>query len=186
MKKVVKASEQSTYLEVIQKTDSKPCSTTEALHVRTNSVGIRKLGNRKKKISTPSKTKKTPAKRRRLPCLFCKLENHSSAECRKVKDLETRKQKLKGRCLHCLRRNHTTEECRKKISCFRCKGDHLQIFCPGTNSKNSSVKYCDVNAACEMSNSNSFLQTAVAKIKNPNSNNTVGARLLLDSGSQFV
>lgn len=82
---------------------------------------------RKKKSKSADVTK---AKKSKFSCLFCNLRNHSSVECRSVRTIEERKQRLVDRCLNCLRRNHKTEECFRKTECHMCKGSHLLLFCP--------------------------------------------------------
>ncbi|XP_063545390.1 uncharacterized protein LOC134753445 [Cydia strobilella] len=108
-------------------------STTEALQVRTE---VRSQSSRKRKHAGNAGA--PPSKQAKRACLFCNLKGHASRDCRKYNTVEARQKQVTGRCLHCLRRNHKASSCKRKIACFRCKGDHLLIFCPNPASDDRS------------------------------------------------
>ncbi|XP_073941069.1 uncharacterized protein [Choristoneura fumiferana] len=178
--------------------------TTEALHMRTERPAIR--GGRRnfgvKPHPTYSKREKGQENRKRKgdyhrdapinkkprrPCLFCNMNNHHSADCRKFDTIEARKKKLVGRCFKCLRNNHQAEQCKRDVTCFRCGGGHLQLLC--TKAKGERPQYTSnplVDSKCYVTNINNvtYLQTAVIQAKNPNKDYKRTCRLILDSGSQ--
>ncbi|XP_073944857.1 uncharacterized protein [Choristoneura fumiferana] len=154
-------------------------STTEALQVR---VEARPQVSRKRKHSKDHEA--PPAKRPKRPCLFCNAKGHLSADCRRFQTVEARQKKLHGRCLHCLRRNHQTALCRRKISCYRCKGDHLMVFCPVPSGESVTAEAANAIASCINVNRYTYLQTAVGTLQNPETKKSKLSRILLDCGSQ--
>ncbi|XP_061724716.1 uncharacterized protein LOC133530711 [Cydia pomonella] len=159
-------------------------STTEALQVRTE---VRSLSSRKRKHAGNAGAGAPPSKRPKRACLFCNLKGHASRDCRKYSTVEARQKQVTGRCLHCLRRNHTTSSCKRKIACFRCKGDHLLIFCPNPASdgeEHDILEKHSLKSLCATSNKHTFLQTAVATLQNPLTKKSSKGRIFLDCGSQ--
>ncbi|XP_047986686.1 uncharacterized protein LOC125226671 [Leguminivora glycinivorella] len=159
-----------------------PGTTTEALQVRTE---VRPSSSRKRKH--PGNTGAQPPKKALRSCLFCQGKGHASRDCRKYTTVEARQKQVKGRCLHCLRRNHAASSCKRKIACFRCKGDHLILFCPNpapVGEKSDILDDDAIKSLCATSHKNTFLQTAVATLQNPLTRKAIRGRVFLDSGSQ--
>ncbi|XP_003742253.1 uncharacterized protein LOC100904608, partial [Galendromus occidentalis] len=71
-------------------------------------------------------------------CIFCNLNNHSSAKCKKVLTNYERADTVRNAnaCAKCLRRNHTAAKCRIKTKCKHCSGAHHSLLC---------VKECSSN-----------------------------------------
>lgn len=182
LNRIVNAMEKSAAFIPIPGLVSSPgTSTTEALQVRTEVRPLARKRKQNKHVDTP------PAKRPKRQCLFCNGKSHVSAECRKFDTVDARMKQVTGRCLHCLRRSHATAACRRKISCFRCKGDHLVMFCPKPKTVDNGERpdNCpQVESLCASTKGFTFLQTAVATLQNPSSEKAIQGRILLDSGSQ--
>ncbi|XP_044172645.1 uncharacterized protein LOC114972132 [Acropora millepora] len=72
-------------------------------------------------------------------CVYC-TERHFSASCRKVTDINARKDILRRdkRCFMCLRKGHLVDQCDK--SCRNCKRRHHQSICQA-NSPDESLNY---------------------------------------------
>ena len=131
-------------------------------------------------------------------CVYCK-ESHTLSFCRKVNNLEARKDMLKssGRCFICLQKGHLAFNCRSGKRCYHCKGRHHGSICsahegPMTSSKTlahespvvSDTSVNNIELAMTQ-NTPVFLQTANIMVYNPERPDvTMKARLILDSGSQ--
>ena len=121
-------------------------------------------------------------------CTFCR-QDHISASCPRVKDVETRKDILRktGRCFVCMRRNHISRNCRSVLKCSLCQGRHHVAICP---TKAASVRPPTTETTAETTNlyTNTrnavLLQTGTTTAHNPNDPSvTTRIRALLDSGS---
>jgi hypothetical protein len=65
-------------------------------------------------------------------CVFCGIENHWSDECRKVPDVNKRRElaATEKRCFKCLNKGHRHKECKRKKACFYCKSEgHNSALC---------------------------------------------------------
>ena len=64
-------------------------------------------------------------------CAFC-LGEHPHEDCRKVQDIEERKQLLfkYGRCFKCLRKGHLSKDCSdRSVTCKHCNCKHHSAIC---------------------------------------------------------
>ena len=64
-------------------------------------------------------------------CAFC-LGEHPHEDCRKVQDIEERKQLLfkYGRCFKCLRKGHLSKDCTdRSVTCKHCNCKHHSAIC---------------------------------------------------------
>lgn len=186
--------------------------TLEALHVRTdNRNGFNRQNNRgyfnnrrneaekgrfnknlqnqyRKRLYDDKKTEnyENNLKRKKPHCIFCEGDHFNDA-CQRVKSIDDRKCKLRGRCYMCFRMGHKAEDCRLKAKCYHCEkyGIHNRAICPDkyNNKHNNATKTFHVNS--NNSNSMTVLQTSVVKIyKQKEDSQFFNCRVLLDSGSQ--
>lgn len=142
-------------------------------------------------------------------CVYCN-EQHFSASCEKIKNVEERKAILmrSGRCFLCLKRgDHKVADCRSTKMCRLCKAKHHQSICDKRESKTmpsrddemppiSSPRSNDQNVhqhitvsghsvtAQAKSKTTVLLQTARATAINPSNGQSTSVRILFDSGSQ--
>ena len=141
-------------------------------------------------------------------CVYCQGE-HFSDECKKFPTIDSRKTLIKGRCFICLKTGHALQNCRRNWrTCVYCnqKGKHHRSLCPKqfpsrllNTAQETAIPAISSSASKVPSNgddrllaSNSMLaagekvlmQTALAEVANPLSNNKINTRILLDCGSQ--
>ena len=120
---------------------------------------------------------------RRYECIFCKTSNHSTMECKAVKDIDKRKDILRSetRCFNCLKRNHRSPDCYSQ-GCRKCgRFGHHQVICH-EQKENASNKSTVSVARSE--DSPVLLQTAVATAVNGAANRRAAVRCLFDGGAQ--
>lgn len=146
----------------------------------------------------------TSFEKTQIKCVFCKLSNHDTKNCRKNMTVEQRKKVLKeeGRCFKCSKKNHSAKYCKNNwIKCAVCKGNHLTLLCERKN-KETNVRNNENNNNNEEASAadsvhltsslnivkkkeeNIFLQTAKAIILNKNNDKDVLTRCIMDNGSQ--
>ena len=103
------------------------------LEVRERSAAIGKHESSSKQIPNRrghSTTTSLVTGSQSINCVYCQ-QNHASAQCRSVTEVETRRHILKstGRCFLCLKRGHITRNCQSDFSCTKCKGMHNTSLC---------------------------------------------------------
>ncbi len=103
------------------------CERIQALSFRDNRSNEQKGGKREPYVNTAAALL---AGKATIICSFCQQE-HPSASCFVVTDIDARKQILKkqGRCFLCLKRNHLARDCESKFSCKHCSGKHHVSLC---------------------------------------------------------
>jgi len=127
-------------------------------------------------------------------CVFCN-EEHYSAECKSVQDVDERRKILRknNRCFSCLKVGHRAANCQKSRSCRVCSGQHHQSICNNSAStKNAEINNktnnneITSNTTTTVANSrlHVVLQTARAIVTTPHNSKHVQGRILFDSGSQ--
>ncbi|XP_046843130.1 uncharacterized protein LOC124437166 [Xenia sp. Carnegie-2017] len=64
-------------------------------------------------------------------CVYCDANDHKSADCSKVTDINERKQILakKRRCFNCTGEGHRAADCTSKITCQHCERRHHTSLC---------------------------------------------------------
>ena len=64
-------------------------------------------------------------------CCFCKQDNHSPVNCKRVTSVDERKRIIKenGLCFVCLRSGHISRNCRSSSKCDNCSGNHHVSVC---------------------------------------------------------
>nr|CAD2207359.1 unnamed protein product [Meloidogyne enterolobii] len=80
--------------------------------------------------------------KKRRPCVFCEIDNHSSVQCKKYINFETRIQRLKDlrKCTKCFERNHIAKYCKNnKIKCQSCTQPHYFAVCPKNTIKRENI-----------------------------------------------
>uniref|UniRef100_A0A914MNZ3 CCHC-type domain-containing protein n=1 Tax=Meloidogyne incognita TaxID=6306 RepID=A0A914MNZ3_MELIC len=66
------------------------------------------------------------------PCAFCEITNHSSMQCKKYNNWESRIQRLKElrKCIKCFEKGHIIKFCKNdKIKCKNCSQPHYLAIC---------------------------------------------------------
>lgn len=128
----------------------------------------------------------------KMKCIFCKMENHWSDQCKKHSTIEQRKTIIKGHCFKCLQNEHGLKPCKVEKMCVYCrkKNEHHRSLCPThfpQNNENAHV-VTDANTRTEhmllASNEKVLMQTAMIQIKGQSSEQPIQVRAILDSGSQ--
>lgn len=118
-------------------------------------------------------------------CAFC-LKPHPHEDCKKVQDVETRKQLARkfARCFVCLRKNHRARECKSNLTCKGCGGSHHLALCSSQGARVLSEPSNPVVSSSGMHHIKSggrvALQTAQGIAKGKKEDRV---RVLLDSGS---
>ena len=132
-------------------------------------------------------------------CIFCKNNNHASAECYKAKKLllTERRAMVKDAncCFNCLKRGHSYKRCKVKLRCPWCGRKHVLLMCPENSTKGETTsshtensnaspkcKTEEVSLASFVDMPYVHLQTLRLKVINGSKECTV--RALIDSGSQ--
>ncbi|KAL7071027.1 hypothetical protein ACQ4LE_009907 [Meloidogyne hapla] len=120
------------------------------------------------------------------PCAFCEITNHSSIQCKKYSNSESRIQRLRElrKCIKCFEKGHISKFCKNdKIICKNCNLPHYLAICSRNQNKqenvhnlkeNLSIKenhvkisepsFSDEEAKCL----NSILKSGTSKIENIN------------------
>ena len=64
-------------------------------------------------------------------CCFCKQDNHSPVNCKRVTSVDERKRIIRenGLCFVCLRSGHISRNCRSFSNCDNCSGNHHVSVC---------------------------------------------------------
>lgn len=126
----------------------------------------------------------------RIECLLCK-DAHRLYECTsfKSKSAEERTALVSklNLCENCLRYGHKVQSCRLPGSCRSCKQKHntlLHVAQPNEFPSTSSTQSQNLAAITTNVNSEVLLCTAQVQLRNPDTNQVLTARALLDSGSQ--
>lgn len=125
-------------------------------------------------------------------------------------DEKTQIVKDKTNCFCCLQLGHSFKYCKNNTKCPLCKKRHFIIICPNLHVNESVSKISDDVSKSETkenwnqsvdnvwannpisSRANSitktypkvFMQTLVAKLRNPNNNTVLPVRILFDTGSE--
>ncbi|KAJ8704739.1 hypothetical protein PYW07_011927 [Mythimna separata] len=117
-----------------------------------------------------------------VSCLFCK-NNHRIYECPSFKSssIEDRLAFVSSNklCENCLRSGHIAKRCRLSATCRYCKLRHNSLL-----HKSEETETLNSVTMSSMCSSEVLLCTALVKVTNPASNETMIVRALLDSGSQ--
>ena len=140
--------------------------------------------------------------RNKLPsCAFCNGK-HKSQQCRTVKTVAQRKERIRknGMCFLCLKKGHTVRDCRERFKCFKCNGKHHSAICvkspekdieskdnpdnPTENKETASSTTKTSTTTFIGDGNNVLLQTARAKVSSTNERKCENLRILFDSGSQ--
>ena len=136
-------------------------------------------------------------------CCYCR-QAHFSNNCKKVTDIDKRKEILRarGRCYNCLRRGHISRDCHSNSRCTSCNGKHHTTICSKSSihkdTQESTDKSVQLNPQAKPFNSahtvqlyanaskSILLQTAQAHICNPTALTVppMQVRIVLDNGSQ--
>ena len=141
-------------------------------------------------------------------CDYCSIQGHTSEQCHLIREVEARRQILKGsgRCFLCLKKGHMSRKCQSSNKCNHCKGTHHVSLChkKATGTKESATEEKLKSHTCTKlalnpqgppfenthmyailsSNREVLLQTAQAVIFNPlNSSRQIVAQFILDNGS---
>ncbi|CAB3986360.1 uncharacterized protein LOC110232693, partial, partial [Paramuricea clavata] len=104
-------------------------------------------------------------------------DEHTSASCFVVTDIEARKQILRkqGRCFLCLKRNHIARDCESRYMCKYCSGKHHVSLCNNnsrqslaTNSRQSLATRQESNSRQQLGN----VQDSLAKEQTTQSRDT--------------
>ncbi|XP_013148096.1 PREDICTED: uncharacterized protein LOC106110741, partial [Papilio polytes] len=143
-----------------------------------------------KSFALTAKHSAPSSSRTQFECLLCK-GTHRLFECTtfKSKSPEERTELVSklNLCENCLRLGHKVQNCRLPGSCRSCKQKHNTLLhltqsneCLNTNSNQSQ----NLSAITTNINSEILLCTAQVQLRNPNTNQILTARALLDSGSQ--
>ena len=116
-------------------------------------------------------------------CPYC-LGNHVAEECRKVTDVEQRKQVLRKylRCFSCLKKGHRIKECRSKQKCKKCGNHHHTSIC-NEKEKDEEIVVPLLHTKAKRSIA---METLQVYVKGKDDSTRVKCRLLLDTGSQFT
>ena len=99
-------------------------------------------------------------------CIFCRRNDHRSADCDIVTQPEKRKDILfkEKKCFICMKSNHIAKQCRSDFKCFKCGGRHHIAVCT-FDSRNSGDGSIDGATNLSISYSNNiFLETARATV----------------------
>ena len=137
------------------------------------------------KSSTSRDSDGPPSKKRKLECVYCK-GTHFNDACHKFSSVTERKNELKKqkRCFQCLKKFHFSDQCNNKRKCFHCGlfGKHNRSLCSGKieNSTKNDVS----SSMMSYSTHETILPTALASVFSEDSEATVSARILFDTGSQ--
>lgn len=135
--------------------------------------------NKRDKMLLASTQKST---RRPNVCVYCGLPNHRSVECRKVLDMEARKEILKKNrlCFNCTGFGHMASNCKSR-GCGKCSGKHHTSICDVTLPESVQVRAAvspDAEQGKRAINTNTVIHaTLVARV------NGIPARIMIDSGS---
>jgi hypothetical protein len=138
-------------------------------------------------------------------CSFCS-KNHPTLKCNVVTDTTSRKAvlKRKGKCFISLKGGHLAKQCQSQHNCHKCGGRHHTAICDTQQPQNSTTNAPTAKTETKkenkkesgdqstnslhglyVSDNNSvLLQTAKARVSNPNTQCTVNTRLIFDLGSQ--
>lgn len=120
-----------------------------------------------------------------LECAFCKGK-HRLYECSafKAKAPEERNTFAISMhlCLNCLRPGHVAQNCKLTGSCRSCKKRHNSLLHVADKAEPPSIP--ETISMSALSSSETLLCTAQVQLSNPNTNETITVRALLDSGSQ--
>ena len=143
--------------------------------------------------STLVSYKDRPQQNKEMWCTFCSGP-HPSARCAVVTEPEAKKRILrqKGRCFGCLRSGHVSRDCQAR--CYRCGGKHhvslcgVQNFAPqftqARRTNQEQTVSTNLYFTQDVKNNSVLLQTARARVGNPNGGNSCHVRVLFDSCSQ--
>mgnify|MGYP001794854622 CR=1 FL=1 len=135
-------------------------------------------------------------------CIFCKRTNHKSQNCRTVSNFAARKKIIRDtkRCFICLKQGHLSSQCKSKLSCFKCSERHHAAICSPKKSvygdnlgkkenivekKEETPKDNALTAVNSEVSKSTILQTAMAKVENPDSFSSRQCRILFDNCSQL-
>lgn len=138
---------------------------------------------RKRQHNTQDQERKEPETKRKKPtCIFCG-NGHFNDECRVVRTVQERKNKLGGRCYNCLAKGHQTKDCKSNKNCRHCGkyGSHNRALCPTRDSIKTDALHVS-NPIHEKGLT--ILQTAIIRIGKINQAQQTPCRILLDCGSQ--
>lgn len=123
-------------------------------------------------------------------CIFCKKQ-HSSAKCRTVTNVASRKGILRteNRCFLCLEEDHNARDCKSKYVCRKCNiGKHHISICNKSQDTLTAFSYegeaDETTTLASNENGGILMQTAKAHILDTNYENVCFSRILFDTGSQ--
>lgn len=177
-------------------------SSTEALFI----------GVQNKRPRTRNQENQRNTKKPKNECAFCS-KSHYSDKCTVYNSVEERRARMKDHCYKCLNKGHFLKDCKRILNCYFCESSkHHGALCPLKINKTTKQEWTrdknkyqetrtiagneliqldisipdnnDINIFTNSNHINSFLQTAIAQIKNYNNNKDIKCRILLDSGSQ--
>ena len=141
----------------------------------------------KKKPLTQRSTASTLFTGRDGQCPFC-LGSHAAKDCKKVKAVKDRKNKLKrySRCFKCLKKGHRFSDCYASIKCESCNSEnHHSALCEGTEEEKGPNKGVGGSVVSPMhvglAGEHVALQTAQALVQG---GSECRVRVLFDAGSQ--
>ena len=150
--------------EVVRKSGEIYPNYISILNLAVDVVKLLKVGNVKKTVTKPEKTKtfdnaikpkqtKTELSEKASRgsgkgCVFCSLSNHSSLHCKKYSNHASRIKRAEelGRCVQCLSTSHKANSCPAKegklpFSCSSCgTSSHVTPLCPSVQLSFSAAK----------------------------------------------
>ena len=133
-----------------------------------------------------------PQQHKEMWCTFCSGP-HPSTRYAVVTEPEEKKRILrqKGRCNGCLRSGHVSRDCQAR--CYRCGGKHhvslcgvqnLPQFTQARRANQEQTVSTNLYLTQDVKNNSVLLQTARARVGNPNGEHSCHVRVLFDSCSQ--